>query len=171
MAVLANCSICTEIVRFFLQPAVGRKDGTGKAENTKGKCSLIFTSLLVEEFGKGLGWPQLCSLATLQKPRLWEMCCGTLEGSSCWGPDARPHTCGWVGVSFSGVPTVDYLELGFEDLGGRSGLGEERWLAAGQQRACPVRSFEIRFGPGCWPLLVALNDALCHTSFPLVPDL
>lgn len=39
MAVLVNCSICTKIVRFFLQPAAGRKDGTGTAVPQEGSAA------------------------------------------------------------------------------------------------------------------------------------
>lgn len=89
---LVDCSNCTEMVRFFLQPVVGRKSRTGKAGNTDGTCSLIFKSLLGKECGKVLGWPQWAqpghTLETQTLGNVWDWLVGD--------PKARPHAYGWV---------------------------------------------------------------------------
>lgn len=61
--VLVDCSICTEMVRFSLQPVVGRKDGTGKAGNTDLQVSAG------ERMWKGVV-ERGHNLAMLLKPRL-----------------------------------------------------------------------------------------------------
>lgn len=109
----------------FPSEVVGRKDGTGKVENTDGMCSQVFWSLLGKDCGKGLGWPQPAQPACTPETRLWEMCCGILVGLACGRSDAR-FPLWWEGSVSVGVPTIDYFGVGFEDLGGRSVLGEGR---------------------------------------------
>lgn len=65
------------------------------------------------------------NLPALLRPRLWEMCCAILVGLSCGRSDAR-FPLWWVGSVSVGVPTIDYFGVGFEDVGGRSVLGEGR---------------------------------------------
>lgn len=124
LLVPVNCRICARRVRFFLWRLLEGKTQLGRQRTQKG-CACRSGLCWGNTAERGQASRRQHNLTMLPRPRLGEMCSGILA-RSCWGSNARPHL--WIGgVQFQlGVPTVGSFGVGFEELEGRSVLGEGR---------------------------------------------
>lgn len=105
LPVPVNCRICTKMVRFFFFELLLEGGRSWQGRELRRDTQPAFGSLPRGQGENGMG-------AGLWETQAWgDVLWDSFKVILTWGSDARPCSCGWVGVSFWGAGWESTLSI------------------------------------------------------------